>query len=313
MTPQQLNQYIPQWMRQFDVKATSIVIIENHTVMYRSGFGSFNHKQINSDTLMNAQSLTKPMVAFRALQIVEAGLLDLDLPLQNYLKKPYSPDKRVDKITTRHALSHATGLPNWRDQNTDLILSFDAGTDYNYSGEGYCYLQTVMEVITGKPLEQLMQPLFEAVGMSDSFMETFTEEMREHWFFKDFAHLNTNAAFSLMTTADDYAKFMLTMLADDYQSIADVMLSPEQGVAAKDGFYWGNGWGIEDTPKGRYFWQWGAGTDERHLAIGNQETGWATVIMTTDNEGTDNGLAFAHKITQQYDADLGKWFDWLSE
>lgn len=309
-----LSDLIPDWMQTLGVPCASVVIIDQHKIIYREGFGDFNGAPMRPDTVLSAQSLTKPLVAYLALQMVQSGQLDLDTPLRQYLENSYLPDDpRVDKITARHALSHSTGFPNWRDQDTGLTLQFDPSTDYNYSGEGYCYLQTALETITGNSLENLLEPVLKDLSMLDSYMAVFTDEMREHWFFAQFEHLNTNAAFSLMTSADDYAQFMLAMLDDSNKAIIDIMLTPQQGVAGKDGFYWGNGWGIEDTSSYRYFWQWGAGMNERHLAIGCIDKGWSAIILTDGNEGSDKGLELAHKIVQLYDPEIIKWFDWLSE
>jgi len=307
-----LEQFIPDLMQKHPVDAVSIVIIEDSEIAYRNGFGEINGETMQADTVFTAQSLTKPIVAFKALQMVENGQLNLDTPLRDYLDASYLPDdSRVDKITARHCLSHATGFPNWRDEHEGLSLQFEPGTDFNYSGEGYCYLQKVMQEISGQPLEELIQPLLNDFGMTDSYLKVFDEEMRKFWLIACFPHLNTNAAFSLMSSADDFAKFMLVMLDEQYKSITDVMLSPEQGVAAKSNFHWGNGWGLEDTSQGRYFWQWGSGMDARHLAIGNVDKQWAAVVMTHGNGDSNNGLEIAHEITRQFDSELGTWMEWL--
>lgn len=308
-----LSDLIPEWMQALDVPCASVIIIDQQEIIYRAGFGQLNGAPMQSNTILSAQSLTKPMVAYLALQMVQSGQLNLDTPLRQYLQTSYLPDdSRVDTITARNALSHSTGFPNWRDQDTGLTLQFDPSTDYNYSGEGYCYLQATLEAITGDRLENLLKPLFESFAMSESYMAVFTDEMREHSFFAQFEHLNTNAAFSLMTSADDYAQFMLAMLSEANQAITEMMLIPQQGVAGKDGFYWSNGWGIEDTSNHRYFWQWGAGMGERHLAIGSIDKGWATIILTEGNEGSNKGLELAHQIVQYHDPEITKWFDWLS-
>lgn len=308
-----LAQLIPEWMQTLDVPTASIAIIEQGEISYINGFGDLNGTKMQANTILSAQSLTKPMVAYIALQLVQNGQLDLDNPLRDYLEKSYLPnDSRVDTITARHTLSHSSGFPNWRGAENDLSLLFDPGTDYKYSGEGYCYLQTALEAITGQGLENLFKSLLDTLSMSDSYMTTFTEKMRESRFFASFAHLNTNAAFSLMTSADDYAKFLLAMFDEKNQAITQMMLTPQQAVANETGFYWGNGWGIEDTSEYRYFWQWGAGDQERHLAIGSIDKQWAIVILTDGNNGENKGLALAHKIAQQYDPEITKWIDWVS-
>ena len=62
-------------------------------------------------------------------------------------------------MTAKHVLTHRTGFPNWRWMNEDgkLNLKFTPGTGYNYSGEGFEYLKMVIEKITGKKVEQVLQ------------------------------------------------------------------------------------------------------------------------------------------------------------
>lgn len=302
---------IPDWMETHQVPAASIAIIEQGEIAYRGGFGLLNDTPIQANTVFSAQSLTKPLFAYVVLEMIEQGKFSLDTPLSMYLDKPYiTGDERIEVISAWHVLSHATGLPNWREPDETVTLKFSPGTDFNYSGDGYVYLQTVIEHITGQRLEDLIAKKLVQFGMGESYMATFTDEQRDHWFYKNFAHLNTNAAFSLMTSADDYAQFLLAMLDEKHQPVASMMLVPHQGVAAKPNLKWGLGWGIEETSKGRYFWQWGAGQDERHLAIGNIEQQWATVILTHGNDGTNKGLRLANKIAQHHDAELGTWLVW---
>ena len=249
-----LEQIIPDLMQKYPVEGVSVVIIEDAQVVYRNGFGEINNGAMQADTVFTAQSLTKPIVAFKALQMIQNGQLNLDTPLRDYLQESYLlDDSRVDKITARHCLSHATGFPNWRDEHEGLSLQFEPGTDFNYSGEGYCYLQKVMQVISGQPLEELIQPLLNDFRMTDSYLKVFDEAMRKFWLIACFPELNTNAAFSLMSSADDFAKFMLVMLDKQYKSITNVMLSAEQGVAGEIRFSLGQWLGIRGYIAGALF------------------------------------------------------------
>ena len=75
------------------------------------------------------------------------------------------------KITARHCLSHSSGFANWRWYEPDqkLHVHFEPGSQYSYSGEGLCYLQFVIEKLTGKSLNELMQEkLFGPLGMKNS-------------------------------------------------------------------------------------------------------------------------------------------------
>ena len=80
------------------------------------------------------------------MKYVDAGLLDLDRPLYQYLPYPdIEDDERYKKITARMVLAHTTGFPNWRnDYEGELFISFAPGTNYQYSGEGFQYLAKVL-------------------------------------------------------------------------------------------------------------------------------------------------------------------------
>ena len=101
-------------------------------------------------TVFEAASLSKPVFAFACLQLVKRGLLDLDRPLDAYLPAPYPIDDGGSEITARHVLSHTSGLQNWRFRpEQKLALAFRPGTRFSYSGEGYYFLQVVVEHILG--------------------------------------------------------------------------------------------------------------------------------------------------------------------
>ena len=99
-----------------------------------------------------------PLVAFLTLKLCEEKLLDLDTPLTDYLSEPYLENQPLlAKITARNVLTHSTGFPNWRPKGLALEIFFTPGDRFSSSGEGYMYLQHVLENITGKNLEELFQ------------------------------------------------------------------------------------------------------------------------------------------------------------
>src|SRR6185295_225676 len=96
----------------------------------------------------------------------------LDTPLVRYLGHDYVPDQPAHRrITARMALTHRTGLPNWRmgydDMGGPLPLLYAPGSEYTYSGEGIVFLQRAMEAIAGVPLERLAdEGLFGPLGLT---------------------------------------------------------------------------------------------------------------------------------------------------
>lgn len=130
-----------------------------------------DNRPVNDRTVFEAASLSKPVFAFAVLdRLVATGQLDLDRPLDSYLREPYpSSDARVRAITARHVLTHSSGLPNWRHAAAEaLTVAFAPGTQYRYSGEGFYFLQTVVETITGLGLAAFMRPTLDALEMFSS-------------------------------------------------------------------------------------------------------------------------------------------------
>jgi CubicO group peptidase (beta-lactamase class C family) len=88
--------------------------------------------------------------------------MDLDTPLTRYTPERFlEDDARLDQITARHVLSHTSGLPNWRSKKDPLAIRFTPGEKWDYSGEGYSYLQSVVTRLTGGRVNQAVCGKFE--------------------------------------------------------------------------------------------------------------------------------------------------------
>ena len=110
---------------------------------------------VDHDSVFAAASLSKPVFAAGVMTLVDDGRLDLDRPLDDYLTEPYlASDERAGSITARMVLSHTTGFPNWRGDGP-LFLRWSPGTRWGYSGEGYAYLQQVVERLTSARLRRI--------------------------------------------------------------------------------------------------------------------------------------------------------------
>jgi len=149
-------------------KGLAIAVIEQGKVAYVQAYGVRNGagEALRTDTVMYGASLTKTVMAFIALQLVDAGKLALDVPLADDLERPltsYGPDPtfpdkygtypdlvdddRWRRITPRMALTHSTGFANFGFLEPDgkLRIHFDPGSRYAYSGEGLILLQFAIE------------------------------------------------------------------------------------------------------------------------------------------------------------------------
>jgi CubicO group peptidase (beta-lactamase class C family) len=167
----QLEHDVPGLMKKGAVPGVAIALIRGGKTAWVRGFGVKDAKigqPVTAETVFEAASLSKPVFTYGVLKLVDEGKLGLDIPLTTYLPKPYiEGDERLSKITARIVLSHRTGFPNWRGDDGSLPIYFMPGERFSYSGEGYIYLQRVVEHITGKPLnEYLIEAVFTPLGMT---------------------------------------------------------------------------------------------------------------------------------------------------
>jgi CubicO group peptidase (beta-lactamase class C family) len=127
-----LNTLIPELMRMGDVPGLSIAVIRDARVVWSKDFGVANastKQPVSDTTVFEAASLSKPVFAYAVMRLVEKGKLDLDIPLDKYLPKPYvEDDPRAGRITARIVLSHTTGFPNWRGRDA-LKTHFTPGRE----------------------------------------------------------------------------------------------------------------------------------------------------------------------------------------
>ena len=73
----------------------------------------------------------------------------------DYLASAEADTPRMRRVTARHVLTHTSGLPNWRHEPGPLAPETEPGETYAYSGEGFFYLQRVVERVTGRPIARL--------------------------------------------------------------------------------------------------------------------------------------------------------------
>ncbi|MBQ1417889.1 MAG: beta-lactamase family protein [Firmicutes bacterium] len=264
-------------------------------------------------TIFEAASLTKTLFACLVLRLVDRGVLTLDEPIAKLAPNvQVSQDERIQTITARQVLSHGTGLPDW-DKKPYLKFLFDPGTSYSYSGEGYYYLQKIVNEITGKDFtdhywDEFLKPL----GMTHSFpvWEPAVSEIesRKHdakgALLPDRRHLDLegdapepNAAWSLYSGAEDYTKYMLEIL-NAHGHLSDAMFremtTPQN--KATDGVFWGLGWGIPAKDP-NVIWHWGDNGGYRSFTVMDLKTKDGACIFANGFQGNDMEIEFLDYLT----------------
>jgi CubicO group peptidase (beta-lactamase class C family) len=266
---------IPDWLKETNVPAVGIGIIENGKLKYTKVFGELKKgdptvptSPAPLNTIFQVASLTKPIVEILTLQLVSRREWNLDEPLANYWVDPdVANDPRHKKLTTRHVLMHQSGFPNWRSLNASNKLEFiaDPGTKVGYSGEGLEYLRRALEKRFNQPLDQLAQKrLFQPFGMKNTsfFWDASIDETRfavahnkEGKPYEIHKNTTANAADLMLTTVDDYGRFAVNVLKGRGLSspVFDDMVRPQVAYPSGKNLFFGLGWMImPDLSNGEY-------------------------------------------------------------
>ncbi len=186
-------------MAALKVPGLSIAVIHNGKIEWARGFGvtRLGGPTVTPRTLFQAASISKPVTALAVLHLVQAGTLNLDADVNDYLKSwkvPSNSFTAQHPVTLRELLTHTAGMTvhgfaGYASGETlpSLVQVLDGqppansppirvdtvpGTLWRYSGGGYVVAQRVLEDVTGEPFTKVMQRIvLSPIGMSDSTYE----------------------------------------------------------------------------------------------------------------------------------------------
>jgi CubicO group peptidase (beta-lactamase class C family) len=169
----------------------AIGIVADGRVVYARAFGSMalgSVEPVTTKSLFHLASVTKLFTALAAMQLEQAGKLDLDAPVVRYLPYFRMDDHRFGDITVRHLLQHRAGIPFVEEDPFSLKpvfddkaierhvrdlaqqkLDFAPGAKFEYSNYGYDVLGDVIAKASGQSFESYVkQHVLRPAGMADS-------------------------------------------------------------------------------------------------------------------------------------------------
>ncbi len=310
-----IERVVPELMKKADIPGMSVAVIQDGKIIWTEGFGIKNTKTgepVSKDTVFEAASLTKPFFAYVAMKFVESGELNLDKPLIEYVPEDYLVKEYIKHpmdlegfrsdwfrmITARMVLSHSSGLPHGGPRKP-LPIHFEPGTQYRYSADGYMYLQRVMEHLKGESLTEIMRKMaIEPLEMTHSSMvwqdRYETQSAVGHDVMSETngrfrKRRAPHAAATLYTTAEDYAKFVTAVLNDVGLKTATIEEMLTHQIDVDKDVFWGLGFGLEETPSGKAFWQWGDYGIFRNYIVAYKEKKIGIVYLTNSFNGLSIG------------------------
>jgi CubicO group peptidase (beta-lactamase class C family) len=268
-----LDAYLIKQVRENRIPGLAAAVVQGGRLVFLKGYG------VDPQAQFLLGSTTKSFTALALMQLVEAGKLDLDAPVQNYLPWFRVADPQASaRITLRHLLNQTSGLsapldpsagrfyPTLEDQVralSDARLNAEPGASYQYFNQNYRVLGLLIEKASGQTYaDYLRSHIFEPLGMASTvadpadaprmapgYTQVFSFPVR---FYQPF-HADALPSGYLISTAGDSARYLTALMnggeLDGRRVISpaslEAMFSPPAGVKST----YGMGWMALDDPE----------------------------------------------------------------
>nr|WP_279158790.1 serine hydrolase [Pseudomonas corrugata] len=326
------------------VPAVSIALIENGRVEWARAYGTVSAdgeppRPATVDTLFQAASVSKPVSALGAMQLVQQGALSLDAPANDQLHAWKIPDNaftRATPPTLRMLLNHnagttvhgyfgypqGTALPSLLQvldgappaDSDPVRVDVQPGTLWRYSGGGFSVVQLMVTEATGQSFGQYMQrAVLDPLGMTHSTFDVDLSPRQRALAATGFSAEGTpvaggwrrypeSAAAGLWTTPTDLAQVVLEVqrAADGAAGKVLTHASAQPMLTRGLGEY-GLGLYVEDLGGRTSFAHSGGTNGFRAQIYGYTHSGQGVAILTN----SDNGAALISEILASISAEYG--------
>ena len=183
-----IEQRVHERLERDDVPGAAVAVVVNGSTAWVEGFGVADRstsEPVVADTVFQAGSISKSVIAWAVLHLAETGRVDLDAPVEAQIEgwQLAASEHPTDQVTPRRLLAHTAGLPfavgglpasvdRLRAGEVDpalLRFEHEPGSRFVYSNPGYAVLGLLIEEAAGRPLEAFMaEEILGPLGMHDS-------------------------------------------------------------------------------------------------------------------------------------------------
>lgn len=203
-----IDAYVRDQVGDSHIPGAAIAVVEGDQIVHARGFGDDGRGQsITPQTPFWIGSNTKSFTALATMQLVEAGKIELDAPVQRYLPEFRTADaEAAARITVRHLMNQSSGFSradgmkpvlevNGRSLEAAVAdlqtveLNRPVGQTYEYSNLNFMVLGLIVQTVSGRTWTAYVEEqIFAPLGMSNSFTSLVEAEahgltaVHRYWF-----------------------------------------------------------------------------------------------------------------------------------
>ena len=244
----ELDNAVPATLKEHGAPGVAIGFVEGSKIVgYRFyGFADVKKQTVfDENTMFNIGSISKVATGWAVMQLVQDRKVDLDKPINSYLKRWKIPDSEFDSqlVTLRNILSHTSGLSvgpvgGWDKPTNKSIVDFlngdnnaagevklilDPNTQFFYSGGGYSVIQLLIEDVSGQRFSEFMtSKVFLPLGMTsttfnvnEALMQRSATPYDHEGEVTSMIYFTATAAAGMHSTTHDLTLFSSALLKDE--------------------------------------------------------------------------------------------------
>ncbi|HEY7236619.1 MAG TPA: serine hydrolase domain-containing protein [Gemmatimonadaceae bacterium] len=337
---------ISELMARFNVPGVSIAVIRDHQIHWAKGYGIADvatGAPVNTETMFQAASMSKPVAAMAVLRAVQDGLFTLDDDINRILtswKLDGGEFTRERPVTPRMLTSHTSGLgdgfgfPGYApsdsvptvlqilngDKRSNvgvLFMERPPMTLMEYSGGGVMLMQQALSDARKRPFADIMRDdVLRPIGMTHSTYEqplppsldrnAARAHSRDGKAMGPKWHVYPEqAAAGLWTTPSDLARFLIEVQRSAVgQSNRVLSRTLVQEMLSPVGVGdYAVGFSIAKIGQGWYFSHGGSNWGFRSTMIAHKVKGYGLVIMTNADQGGAVANELSRRIQLAYEWD----------
>ena len=330
-----IDAYVTAQMQVKRLPGLAMAIVKGDRIIHLRGFGMADPagRCVTPQTPFIIGSLTKSFTALAIMQLVEAGKLELDAPVQRYIPWFRLNDLQASaQITLRQLLNHTSGISHYvgrellagrgggtieqrvRELRT-VALTKPVGTTFQYSNANYLILGLLIQIVSGQSYESyIQQHIFTPLEMHHSFASQ-SDALRDGmatgyrwWFGIPFpAHLpyllDVLPAGFLLCSAEDMAHYLIAHLNGGQYGETSILSPsgiaelqrPEAVIGSTDACY-GMGW-ITESINGIVMLTHPGDTANFHAdMIMLPESQWGIIVLMNANNALVGQVEAAGKL-----------------
>jgi len=333
-------------MARFNVPGVSIAVIRDHQIHWAKGYGIADvatGAPVNTETMFQAASISKPVAAMAVLRAVQDGLFTLDTDINKILtswKLDGGEFTKDGPVTPRTLTSHTSGLgdgfgfPGYDPKDSvPTVVQFLQGSKLSnvgvifmerppmtlmeYSGGGVTLMQQALTDARKRPFADIMRDdVLRPIGMTRS---TYEQPLPES-FDRNAARAHSGegkamgakwhvypeqAAAGLWTTPSDLARFVIEVeRSASGQSNRVLSRAIVQEMLSPVGVGdYAVGFAIQKMGQGWYFAHGGSNWGFRGTVLAHKVKGYGLAILTNADQGGAVANELSRRIQRVYEWD----------